>query len=138
MITANSSMIGILHASGELDRLRKVTFVRYLYYVSPNTLIILSENRSRVLDFGWTRRRWARIFCFFLRWYAFSSSIIGCRRFISAFDSRCWRRDRFALDNFIYHAHSVYKKKNNVITIVLISKQTIILFPEGSSPLLFF
>lgn len=109
-------MIGILHASGELDRLRKVTFVRYLHHVSPDTLIILGKDRSRIFDFGWTWCRRTRILCFLLRWYAFSSSIIGCRRFIPPLDDRCRRRDRFTLDRFIQHAHSALDiKENNII-----------------------
>jgi len=112
------STIEILHASSELDRLRKVTFVRYLYHVSPDTLVILGEDRSRIFDFGWTRRRRACILRFFLRWWhAFSSSIIGRRRFIPAFDGRCRRRDRLTLDRLVQHAHSVRQIRNNVITI---------------------
>lgn len=106
--------IGILHASGELDRLRKVTFVRYLHHVSPDTLVILGKDRSRVFDFGWTWRRRTRILRFLLRWYAFSSSIIGRRRFIPALDGRCRRRDRFTLDRFIQHAYSALGIKKNM------------------------
>lgn len=97
----------ILHASGELDGLREVTLVRYLHYVSPDTLVILGENGGRVFDLGWTRRRRACILSFLLRRYTFTSTILGRRRFVPTFDSRHRWRNRFTLNRFIQHAHSV-------------------------------
>lgn len=111
--------MNILHASGELDGLCEVTLVRYLHYVSPDTLVILGEDRSCVLNLG---RAWSwrtRIFRFLLRcWYAlFPASIVGRRRFIPTFDGRCRRCDRLTLNRLVQHAHSARRKKQYFSTI---------------------
>lgn len=95
----------VLHASGELDRLREVTLVRYLHYVSPDTLVILGEDRGGVFDLGRTWRRRPRVFRFLLRRYALTAPILGRRRLVPAFNDRRCRRDRLTLNRLVQHAH---------------------------------
>lgn len=101
----------ILHASGKLDCLREVTLVWYLYHVSPDALIILGKDRGGVFDFGRTRRRWAGVLRFFMRWHTLASSVFRRRRFITALDSRRRGCDRFALNRFVQHAHSACRRE---------------------------
>lgn len=104
----------ILHASGELDRLREVALVWYLHHVSPDTLVILGENRGGVFDLGRARCRRPRVFRFFLRRYTFTTSILGRRRLVPALDNRRWLRDRLALDRLVQHAHSARVEENGM------------------------
>lgn len=98
-------MAASLQATGNLNRLGEVSFVRNLDDVAPGSLVVFGENWGGIFYFGWTRGgrtivSWSGRWTDFLS--AFRHVCVWCRK-------RC--RRWFALDGSVKGAETNGRKK---------------------------